>query len=117
MGAFANASPWGISHHEVLAAKSEALSMLSLIRTGCCTIDDVRETIGVESLTEQRLFRFARYRREEAYFVDKALRFRKEVNRQFELLAARAACEIQEPAARVPENRNTAHDEIDYPGL
>jgi hypothetical protein len=67
------------------SARAEARGLLPLLLSGS-TVKEIRELIAVPPRTERTLRAFARAHPEEAYFIERTLKFRQAVAREFERL-------------------------------
>jgi hypothetical protein len=68
------------------SAKAEARALLPLVGKNGDTVETLRALICVQPKTERALRAFAQAHPEEAYFVDRVLKFRNQVAREFEAL-------------------------------
>ena len=81
-----------------LSARAEALGLYRMIGHGSNTVEALRELIAVPPLIERVLRTFAQAHPEEAHSIDRNLKFRLSVARQFERLVREGV-----PVADLPE--------------
>jgi hypothetical protein len=75
--------------------REEAMKLLALVGKNGDTVESIRELIAVPPDIEQALRLYSRWHPEDAYGVERVLKFRKRVGEQFERLTA-----VREPAVK-----------------
>lgn len=80
------------------SARAEVLGLYRMLGHDGNTVEALRELIAVPPKIERVLRAFARAHPEEAYFVERTLKFRQAVAREFERLVREGV-----PVAEIPE--------------
>jgi hypothetical protein len=75
-----------VSSWDIRPAKAEANDLFRMVMTGNCSITSIRKLIAVPPTIEASLRAYARHYPEEESRVERMLRFRENVAREFEAL-------------------------------
>lgn len=90
------------------SARAEALGLYRMVGHDGNTVEQLRALIAVPARTERVLCAFARAHPEEAYFIEKCIKFRQAVALEFETLLREGV-----PVAELPEAEESELDALE----